>query len=392
MLEKTETVQRRRNARLLVAAFVAILSWSPGVGSIETTARHAVLLDATTNTVLFAKNANMEMIPASMTKMMTAHLVFENLRDGRLSLDDTFVVSENAWRKGGAKSGSSTMFLEPRSRARVEDLLRGIIIQSGNDACIVMAEGLSGSESAFAEEMNRRARTLGLTKTTFKNTTGWPEEGHVSTAHDLAILAKNTLQTFPEFLHFYSEKSFTYNGIKQGNRNPLLYRDPTVDGLKTGHTKKSGYGLTASAKRGDRRLILVVNGLNSIKKRSRESERLLEWGFREFDNYGLFAAGEKVTNVDVWLGREATVPLIIKEELLITMPRKSRRSMKVKVTYENPVPAPIIAGTKIATLTIEAPDTSSRIVPLFAGTNVERLGLIGRLGEALKYILWGSSS
>ena len=392
MPEKTVTIRHCRISKLLLAALVAIFSWAPGVGAIETIARQAILMDATTDTVLFAKDAGMAMIPASMTKMMTAHLVFEHLRDGRLSLDDTFVVSENAWRKGGAKSGGSTMFLEPRSRVRVEDLLRGIIIQSGNDACIVIAEALGGSESAFAEEMTRRARALGLTKTTFKNTTGWPEEGHVSTAHDLAVLAKHTLLTFPEFLHFYSEKSFTYNGIKQGNRNPLLYRDPTVDGLKTGHTNESGYGLTASAKRGDRRLILVVNGLTSVKKRSRESERLLEWGFREFNNYGLFEAGEKVTDADVWLGREGTVPLIIKEKLLITISRKSRRGMKAKVTYQNPVPAPVTAGTKIATLTIEAPGMKARNIPLVAGANVERLGLIGRLGEALKYILWGSSS
>ena len=392
MPEKTEIIRHRRISKILLATLVAVLSWTPGVGAIETIARQAILMDATTNTILFAKDASTEMIPASMTKMMTAHLVFEHLRDGRLLLDDTFIVSENAWRKGGAKSGSSTMFLEPRSRVRVEDLLRGIIIQSGNDACIVIAEGLGGSESAFAEEMTRRARALGLSKTTFKNTTGWPEEGHISTAHDLAILAKHTLQTFPEFLHFYSEKSFTYNGIKQGNRNPLLYRDPTVDGLKTGHTNESGYGLTASAKRGDRRLILVVNGLTSTKKRSRESGRLLEWGFREFNNYDLFKAGEKVTDADVWLGQEATVPLLIKEELLITIPRKSRRGMKAKVTYQSPVPAPITAGTNIATLTIEAPNMKTRIIPLVAGADVERLGLRGHLGEALKYILWGSSS
>ncbi len=392
MPEKTVIIRHHQMSKLLLAALVAVLSWTPGVGAIETIARQAILMDATTNTILFSKDARTEMIPASMAKMMTAHLVFEHLRDGRLSLDDTFVVSENAWRKGGAKTGGSTMFLDPRSRVRVEDLLRGIIIQSGNDACIVIAEGLSSSESAFAEEMTRRARAFGLSQTTFKNATGLPAEGQVSTAHDLAILAKHTLETFPEFLHFYSEKSFTYNGIKQGNRNPLLYRDPTVDGLKTGHTNESGYGLTASAKRGDRRLILVVNGLTSIKIRSRESERLLEWGFREFNNYDLFKAGEKVADADVWLGQAATVPLIIKEELLITIPRKSRRGMKAKVTYLSPVPAPIAAGTTIATLTIEAPDMKARAIPLIAGTNVERLGLMGRLGEALKYILWGSSS
>ena len=374
-------------------AFLAVslvFSWAPA-RAIETIARQAILMDTTTGEVLFEKNADQLMAPASMSKMMTTYLIFERLRDGQLSLDDTFSVSETAWRKGGAKSGSSTMFLEPGTRVRVEDLIRGIIVQSGNDASIVIAEELAGSEEAFALEMNRRARELGLRDSTFKNATGWPDPGHVTTARDLAILAIRTIEDFPEFYHYYAEKEFTYNGIRQINRNPLIYKDIGVDGLKTGHTVDSGYGLAASAKRGDRRLILVVNGLLSRKARGREPERLLEWGFREFNNYTLFKAGDLVTEADVWLGRKAAVPLLIERDLVITLARKARLGMKVTVEYEGPIPAPVAKGDRLAKLVVTAPEREPLEVPLVAGADVERLSLFGRLGAALGYILWGQS-
>ncbi len=331
------------------------------------------------------------MPPASMSKLMTVYMVFERLKEGSLSLDDSFSVSENAWRKGGAKSGSSTMFLEPGSRARVEDLIRGIIVQSGNDACIVLAEGLASSEQAFAEEMTLRARKLGMDTSVFRNATGWPDPDHHMTARELAILARHTIRDFPEYYHYYSEKRFTYNGIRQGNRNPLLYRDIGADGLKTGHTEVSGYGLTASVVRGERRLILVVNGLPSIKDRSRESERLIEWGFREFNNYKLFNAAEAVAEADVWLGEEKAVPLVIDKDLVITLPRKARRNMKVVASYDGPLSAPIAKGDAVAKLVVSAPDMEDIEVPLVAGTDVGQLGLFGRLGAALKYLLWGSA-
>jgi len=375
---------------LLVAVFMAFPGFQ--AKAIETIAREAVMIDMQTGTVILDKNSTVSMPPASMSKLMTVYMVFERLRDGRLSLDDKFSVSENAWRRGGTKSGSSTMFLEPGKRIRVEDLLRGIIVQSGNDACIVVAEALSGSEEAFAAEMTEKARQIGMPDSTFANATGWPHEKHRMTPMDLATLAKKTIENFPDYYHYYSEKSFVFNGIKQSNRNPLLYKGMGADGLKTGHTQESGYGLTSSAVRGDRRLILVLNGMPSKKDRARESERLLEWGFREFDNYAFLKAGEKIEDATVWLGKDATVPLIVENDLTLTLPKKARRDMKAIVKYEGPVPAPIIKGTRLATLTFSAPGTDPIEIPLVAANDVAQLGLVGRLVAAFKSIIWGAAS
>jgi len=374
----------------LFVVLLAVLLSRPAA-AFETIAEAAALVEVSTGAVLFEKNADEKRTPASQSKMMTVYMLFDRLRDGSLSLDDTFPVSENAWRRGGAKSGSSTMFLEPGKRVRVEDLIRGIVVQSGNDACIVTAEGLASSEAAFADQMTERGREMGLENSTFKNSTGWPDEGHLMTARDLATLARRTIEDFPNYYHYYSEKEFTYNGIRQTNRNPLLYKNMGADGLKTGHTQSSGYGLTSSALRGDRRLILVLMGLPSKKDRARESERLLEWGFREFNNYAFFKAGETVTKADVWLGQLASVPLVIDKDLTLTMPRKARRKMKVTVNYTGPIAAPVKMGAVIATLMITAPDRDPITIPLKAGADVKRLGLLGRLGAALNYILWGES-
>lgn len=389
---RTKNLPLHAACHLGIALAAILMVMHPAHGAaLETVAREAFLMDATTGAVLFEKNADQPMPPASMSKLMTVHMLFERLKEGSLSLDDTFSVSERAWREGGAKSGGSTMFLSPGERVRVEDLIRGIVVQSGNDASIVVAEGLASSEEAFAQEMTTRAHKMGLTHSTFRNATGLPDPDHRTTARDLALLAVETIEEFPEYYHYYSEKQFTYNGIRQGNRNPLLYRDIGVDGLKTGHTEAAGYGLTASAKRGERRLVLVVNGLPSMKVRSHESERLLEWGFREFDNYKLFAAGDTVADADVWLGRERSVPLLIEKDLVITLPRKARGEMKVAATFESPLPAPIAKGDRLAKLVITAPGIDPVEVTLVAGAEVGRLGLFGRLGAALKYLLWGNA-
>ncbi len=370
----------------LLAVALACLAASP-VSALETKAQQAIILDDETGAVLFEKNADAPMAPSSMSKIMTMYMLFERLANGNLALDDTFQVSERAWRKGGSK-----MFVEVGKRVSVEDLIRGIIVQSGNDACIVVAEGLAGDEKAFSAEMTERARDLGLTASTFKNASGWPEKGHFTTARDLAWLAYHTIHDFPQYYHYYAEKNFTYNGIRQGNRNPLLYKDIGADGLKTGHTEAAGFGLTASAKRGDRRLILVVNGLDSMRGRSQESERLFDYGFREFDNYRLFSAGETVTEADVWLGDTPTLALVVEDDMVVTLRRKARRDMEVKVLYEGPVPAPIARGTQVGTLVVSAPDTPEIEVPLVAGADVGELSMFRRIGAAIGYLVWGAGS
>lgn len=373
----------------LVALMLLLAAAVRPAAAIETVAREAILMDMETSTVLFEKNAHEPMPPASMSKLMTLYMVFERLKEGSLSLDDKFPVSENAWKRGGAKSGSSTMFLLPNSQVRVEDLLHGIIVQSGNDACIVVAEALAGSEAAFAEQMTRKAKELGLENSRFVNATGWPDPDHRMTAHDLAILAKQTIENFPEYYEFYAETEFTYNDIRQMNRNPLLYKGMGVDGLKTGHTENAGYGLTASAERDGRRLILVVNGLESKQQRSDEPQRLLEWGFREFRNYALFTAGETVENVPVWLGQQPTVPAVIGDDVKLTLARKHRDEMKATVVYESPVPAPITQGQQLATVRLTAPGMETRELPLYAAQDIERLGFFGRITAALEFLIWG---
>lgn len=368
----------------LLAVACAIAGSAPAVSAFETDAKQAILLDMNTGSVLFEKNPDELMPPASMSKMMTVHLVFERLKEGKLKLDDTFIVSENAWRKGGAKSGGSTMFLNIGEEVTVDDLLHGIIVQSGNDACIVVAEGLAGSEAAFAERMTQRAHELGLKNSTFTNATGWPDPNHLTTARDLALLAKLTITEFPELYKLYSVQEFTHNGIRQGNRNPLLYKNMGADGLKTGHTEASGYGLTASAQQGERRLILVLNGLPNIKSRTEEAARIMSWGFREFGNHQLAKAGDTLAEADVWLGTESTVPLTVAKDLVVTMPRNARKDMTATVRYSAPVPAPVAAGEEIAVLTITAPDMVPAEIPLVAGTSVEEAGMFGRLFSRVK--------
>jgi D-alanyl-D-alanine carboxypeptidase (penicillin-binding protein 5/6) len=367
---------------LLPAAFLTL--WAGTALAIDTGARQAILIEADTNSILYNNSADEVMYPASMTKMMTIYMLFERLKSGSLSLEDTFPVSEEAWRKGGSK-----MFVMVNDRVKVEDLIRGIIVQSGNDATIVVAEGLAGSEETFAQQMTAKARELGMAQSTFRNASGWPDPEHVTSAHDLARLALATIRNFPEYYHYYSELSFTYHDIKQSTRNPLLYKNIGADGLKTGHTEASGYGLTASAERNGRRLVMVANGYPSEKARSDGGERLIDWGFREFENYALFKAGETVIDAQVWLGEERTVAGIVKDALTITIPRKSRADMKVAIQYDEPLSAPIAAGSQIGTLVITAPDVETITLPVLAAQEVKQLGPMGRVGEALRHLVWG---
>ena len=366
---------------LLGAIFVPVAS-----SALETSAKQAILLDFDSRAVLYSKNADNLMPPASMTKMMTIYLLFERLKEGRLALDDELLVSRKAWRKGGSK-----MFVEAGKRVRVEDLIRGIVIQSGNDATIVAAEGLEGSEQAFAREMTMKARDLGMSNTTFRNASGWPDPEHRTSARDLAILAEATIRNFPEMYRYYAEREFTYSRILQRNRNPLLGRFQGADGLKTGHTEAAGYGLTASATKKGRRLILVLNGLPSERARRVESQRILNWGFREFGNYKLFETNEEIASAGVWLGKASHVPLLAKQGILMNLERKYRKSLKVQIHHEAPVPAPIKKGARLGEIIVEVADRNPIKIPLIAGENVERLGPSGRLSAALSYLLWGAS-
>ncbi|RMF11900.1 MAG: D-alanyl-D-alanine carboxypeptidase [Alphaproteobacteria bacterium] len=384
---------------LLASILLALFVPSPGrAQGFTTAAKHAILIEQETGTVLYEKAADERFPPASMAKMMTLYILFEQIHSGALSLDDTTRVSSHAWKRWAGSEGS-LMFLSENEEVSVEQLIRGIIVASGNDACTVVAEMLAGSEDAFAQWMNAKAEELGMTNSHYRNASGWPAPDQYTTARDLALLADRTIRDFPELYHYYGEKTFTHGRdfrtgqpITQHNRNPLLYRVEGADGLKTGHTKAAGYGLTGSAKRGDRRLIVVVSGLSSQSERSRESQALIEYGFRAFRTYPLFAAGEPVVNADVWLGEAAKVPLVVENSLVLTLSRRDRAGMKVKVRYAQPIPAPIVKGDRLGELVITWPSRSEPlVVPLLAGESVAQVGGFGKIAAAFEYLVFGSS-
>jgi D-alanyl-D-alanine carboxypeptidase (penicillin-binding protein 5/6) len=355
------------------------------LGPLDTLARNALIVDFETGATLLDKDADIPMPPASMSKLMTAYVVFEKLREGRLRMDTELPVSERAWRMGGSK-----MFVEVGQTVRVDDLLRGVIVQSGNDACIVLAEAISGSEEAFAEMMTARARALGMTQTTLRNSTGWPDPQHRMSCRDLVVLSARIINDFPEYYRLYSEKSFRFANITQENRNPLLYRNVGADGLKTGHTEESGFGLTASAVQGGRRVVMVVNGLPSMRVRGEESERLIGWAFREFENVRLFGAAETVEEVPVHLGERATVPLVAGRDLVMTVPRTWRQGAQIAVRYVAPIKAPVARGTELGRIEISGRGVPEMSVPLYAGADVARLGFVPRIGASLRHLVFGS--
>jgi D-alanyl-D-alanine carboxypeptidase (penicillin-binding protein 5/6) len=352
------------------------------LGPLDTGAKQAIVVDCDTDAVLLEKNADERMPPSSMSKLMTMYMVFDMLTQGRLKPDQELPVSERAWRMGGSK-----MFVQIGATVPVEALMRGVIVQSGNDACVVLAEAISGSEQQFAEAMNQKARGIGLTSSTFRNATGWPDPEHRTTCRDLARLAKRIIADFPEYYAIYNERSFRWNDITQENRNPTLARVPGADGLQTGHTEEAGYGLTASAKRGERRLVLAFNGLPTMKARAEESERLLEWGFREFENVSLFRAGETVEEVPVYLGDRRTVPLVGARDVVVTLPRQWRRNLQARLRYDAPVAAPIAKGRELGRLEVSGQGVPAMSLPLLAGADVKRLGLIPRIPAVLEHLI-----
>jgi serine-type D-Ala-D-Ala carboxypeptidase (penicillin-binding protein 5/6) len=354
------------------------------LGPVDTSARWAYIQDFSTGASLLEKQADDQMPPSSMTKLMTIYIVYERLKQSRMKLADQLPVTEKAWRMGGSK-----MFVQIGATVAVEDLIRGIIVDSGNDACIVLAEAISGSEEQFAELMNETAKKLGLTNTHYMNSTGWPDPQQYMSCRDIATLAGHIVRDFPEYYHYDSEKTFKYNNIEQGNRNPMVQKG-TADGLKTGHTEAGGYGVVASTKRGDRRVILVLNGMNSMHERSEEAERLMDWAFANFEDVTLFAAGEVVEQVPVWLGASPTVPLVGERDLTVTMPRNWRKNAKVQVSYDAPVRAPVAKGATLGKLTVAGEGVPSMDVPLLAGADVPKLNLPGRAIAVLSHYVTGS--
>jgi D-alanyl-D-alanine carboxypeptidase (penicillin-binding protein 5/6) len=355
------------------------------LGPVDTIARQALIVDFDTDAVLLEKNADERMPPSSMSKLMTMYVVFDMMKKGRLQPDQGLPVSERAWRMGGSK-----MFVQIGNQVPVDALIRGVIVQSGNDACIVLAEAISGSEQQFAELLNQEAKRIGLKDSNFRNATGWPDPEHRMTCRDLAILAKRIVLDFPEYYRIYNERSFTWNNISQENRNPALARVPGADGLKTGHTEEAGFGLTASAKRGERRLILVVNGLPTMRARAEESERLLEWGFREFENVVLFKASDVVEEVPVHLGNRRTVPLVGGKDMIVTLPRNWRNRLQARLRYDAPISAPVLKGQELGRLEVSGQGVPNLSLPLLAGADVARLGLVPRIPAVINSWFAGS--
>ena len=352
-------------------------------------APHAMLVDAEYGGVLFDRGADQMIFPASLAKLMTAEYVFNELKQGRIKLTDEFMVSENAWRKGGAPSHGSTMFATLYSRINVDDLLHGVIIHSGNDACIVLAEGLAGNEAEFAAKITKRARELGLAKSVFTNSNGLPDPGTQVTTRELSILARHIIRTYPEYYKIYSEREFTWNKIRQQNRNPLLTMSIGADGMKTGFTKEAGYGLVGSAVQNSLRLIVVVNGLKTAKERADEAKKLLEWGFRNFEQRVLFAEGQTIGAAKVYGGATGRVSLVAGGQVRVMLPKSGPDKLIARIVYSGPVPAPIEQGQRIGALKVWRNDNVILEMPLKAAESVGKGNISQRAFDAVTEMMVG---
>lgn len=355
----------------------------------QTKAKQALLLDADTGTILFSKEADAKIPPASLAKIMTMEVVFNQLAQGNLSLTDNFFVSENAWRKGGTNSGGSTMFAKLNSEIPLEDLIRGVIVQSANDGSIIIAEGLGGSEAAFSNLMNERARAIGLNNSNFVNSTGLPAEGQYVSIRDLSKLARHVITKYPNFYKYYSEPAFEWNKINQRNRNPLLRMKIGADGMKTGYTEASGYAIVGSAVRDGQRLITVLSGMESKKQRAEEARKILDWGFRAFEKINLFAEGEVLGQANVYGGRKSGVNVVGKGPVEIYLPIGNRDKLKARIVYKGPIMPPVEEGAQIATLKVWIGDELSQEIDLYAAETVEKGGLQRQAVDAIKELLFG---
>lgn len=356
----------------------------------ETTARNAILIDVDSGMVLYEKEADAQIHPASMSKLMTAYVVFEQLANGSLKLTDTIPVSVDTWRKWRRLDGS-TMFLNAGDRPTVEELLLGVIVQSGNDACDVLAQAVGGTEENFAEYMNQKGKEIGLTASHFTNASGWPDPDHLMSVRDIATVGEHIIRDFSDYYHFYSVREFSYAGVKQRNRNPLLGLMDGADGLKTGYTDDAGYGVAVSAVREGQRLIGVVAGLKTSRERAREAERLLSHGFRNFKSYKLFDKGQMVEEASVWLGEHDRVPLMIGDEVKVTLDRSARPGMKATLVYDGPIAAPIEEGQQLGRIVIDIPNRDAIEVPVLAGASIAEITGFARVGATFKQLLWGTA-
>ncbi len=373
---------------LLWAASAALAQSGPPISPPPAVAAKAYLLfDPYSRQVLVDQSTAERVEPASLTKLMTEYLTFAALKRKTIAFNQVVPVSQRA-----ARAEGSRMFIEPRKPVTVDELMRGMIVQSGNDACIALAEGIAGSEGAFVDMMNDDAKRMGLKDSHFADVNGLPDPNHFSSAHDLAQIAIHLIRDFPEYYHYFSQIDFTYNGIKQGNRNPLLYKNMGVDGVKTGHTDEAGFCLTASAKRGDMRIIAVMTGLGSMNNRSAEGERIVNWALDTFKTYKLFHKGDGVGEAAVWLGVAPKVLLQVDSDVTVNLAKLARRDMKVTVTYDAPVKAPVVRGQQIGQATITAPGMQPLVVPVVATADVAALGTWGRMKAALGYLLSHKSS
>jgi D-alanyl-D-alanine carboxypeptidase (penicillin-binding protein 5/6) len=373
---------------VLLSLLIAALSALPSRAAFETAAPYAILIDAETGAVLFEKEADKLVPPASMSKLMTLAVAFEALKSGKLRMEDTFKVSEHAWRTGGGPSGTSAMFVNLKSDVAVADLIQGIVVQSGNDACITLAEGMSGSEEAFAKRMTEEARRIGLKTSTFGNSTGLPHPQQLMSMRELAQLSRHLIRDYPDLYRLFAQKAFLYdNGKKKFNfinRNPLLALLPGADGLKTGFIEEAGYGLAGSAVQDGRRLIVVVSGATSNNERGAEAKKLLEWGFSNFKKVPIFDAGEVVGEARVWGGSRYYVPLVGNGPVTILVPRVAAKNrLKAEIIYDGPLKPPIKKGDQVARIRVEHVEAGVNEVPLFAAEDVEEGSIIAKGIDAI---------
>lgn len=368
---------------------LAFLAFSPAAHALEVNAKQAYVIDFDTGQVLYEKNAHDRMPTASMSKVGTIYMVFDALTRGNLALDQSLPVSEAAWRMQGSK-----MFVPIGENVKVEDLIRGVIIQSGNDATIVLAEGIAGSEGEFSLRMTDKLRKdLGMDETNFTNASGWPDDNHYSTARDLTLLGAAMIRDFSDYYRYYAEKEFTYNNIKQGNRNPLLYRNMGVDGIKTGHTEAAGYGLMASGVRDGRRVVMTLNGMESMQARADESAKIMEWALMSFRNLKLLEQGKAVAQAPVVMGLATSVPLVPARDLTVTVPRMGTdNAVSIKAVYDAPLIAPLKAGQEVGKLVVTVARMEPVEVPMLAGADVAQQGFFKRLQTKIELMVFGKQS